>query len=173
MPIYCLLDDGIEDDVSSSLWPRLSSFETKMLETSLFRITLTASPTSVSSGKQIKSSSATSLTLLVRPLATVRCCRVMANFITIYQNASVRDAVTLMQSRQIRRLPVVDDNENVIGLITLKTVIGNMPSHNIDLAELESSRAIAETEAVCPYCRSIIRQDGTMAAHMSGTHMQK
>ena len=93
--------------------------------------------------------------------------------ITIYQNASVRDAVTLMQSRQIRRLPVVDDNENVVGLITLKTVIGNMPSHNIDLAELESSRAIAETEAVCPYCRSIIRQNGTMAAHMSGTHMQK
>lgn len=93
--------------------------------------------------------------------------------ITIDQNASVREAITLMQSKQIRRLPVVDDNDDVVGLVTLKTVIGNMPSQNIDLAELESSRAVAEREAVCPYCRSVIRQGSGMAAHMSGTHMRQ
>lgn len=93
--------------------------------------------------------------------------------LTIDQNSSVRDAISFMQSRQIRRLPVVDDGQNVVGMVTLKAVIGNMPSHNIDLAELESSRVVAEREAVCPYCRSIIRQDNTMVGHMSGAHMQK
>ncbi|MDQ3851417.1 MAG: CBS domain-containing protein [Thermoproteota archaeon] len=91
--------------------------------------------------------------------------------ITINENASVRDAIGLMQSKQIRRLPVIRDNGTLKGLITLKTVIGNMPSHNIDLAELESSRSIAEIESVCPYCRSVIREGNTIADHMEGSHM--
>lgn len=93
--------------------------------------------------------------------------------ITINENASVREAIGLMQSKQIRRLPVIRDEGTVVGLITLKTVIGNMPSHNIDLAELESSRPIAERESVCPYCRSVIREGDTMAGHMEGVHMMK
>jgi CBS domain-containing protein len=93
--------------------------------------------------------------------------------VIINKDISVKDAIALMQSKQIRRLPVVDTNENVVGLITLKTVIGNMPSHNIDLAELESSRAVAERESVCPYCRSVIDQDNLMSTHMSDIHMQK
>jgi CBS-domain-containing membrane protein len=63
---------------------------------------------------------------------------------------SFRDAIGVMQSKQIRRLPVIRDNGTVVGLVTLKTVTGNMPSHNIDLAELESSRSIAERQSVCP-----------------------
>jgi CBS domain-containing protein len=93
--------------------------------------------------------------------------------LTVSKDSSVRDAIALMQSKQIRRLPVVDANENVVGLVTLKTVIGNMPSHNINLAELESSRAVAERETVCPYCRSVIGEDGAMPTHMSDAHMQK
>lgn len=57
--------------------------------------------------------------------------------VTIGENSSVRDALALMQSKQIRRLPVIKDDGTVVGLVTLKTVIGNMPSHNIDLAELD------------------------------------
>lgn len=93
--------------------------------------------------------------------------------LTVSRDTPVRDAIALMQSKQIRRLPVVDANENVVGLVTLKTVIGNMPSHNINLAELESSRVVAEKEAVCPYCRSVIEQDSAMSSHMSDIHMQK
>jgi CBS domain-containing protein len=93
--------------------------------------------------------------------------------ITISENASVRDAIALMQSRQIRRLPVTNDSGNVTGLITLKTMIGNMPSHNIDLAEVESSRVVAEKEAVCPYCRSVITKGSTIIGHMEDVHMQK
>lgn len=39
--------------------------------------------------------------------------------ITINENLSVRDAIALMQSKQIRRLPVMNDEGVVIGLITL------------------------------------------------------
>ncbi|HKU48494.1 MAG TPA: CBS domain-containing protein [Nitrososphaera sp.] len=92
--------------------------------------------------------------------------------VTIEESASVRDAIALMQSRQIRRLPVVKPDGSVMGLITLKTVIGNMPSHNIDLAEVEYSRGEAEREAVCPYCRSVIGRQDSMAVHMEGSHMQ-
>jgi CBS domain-containing protein len=100
--------------------------------------------------------------------------RIMSSpLVTVNENMSVRDAIGLMESKQIRRLPVVNSRDEVIGLVTLKTVIGNMPSHNINLAELESSRSVAEKEAVCPYCRSVIRQDSTMAEHMSGIHIQK
>lgn len=101
--------------------------------------------------------------------------RIMSSpLVTVNANASVRDAIVLMESKQIRRLPVVNHDEEVIGLVTLKTVIGNMPSHNINLAEMESSRFVADRESVCPYCRSVI-SDGhlSMAEHMSGTHMQK
>lgn len=92
--------------------------------------------------------------------------------VTISEDAAVRDAIALMQSKQIRRLPVVRSDGSVMGLITLKTVIGNMPSHNIDLAEVEYSRSVAEREGVCPYCRSVIRSQNSMAGHMEGSHMQ-
>lgn len=91
--------------------------------------------------------------------------------ITINENVFVREAIGLMQSKQIRRLPVIRNDGTVKGLATLKAVIGNMPSHNIDLAELESSRSIAERESVCPYCRSVIRDRDTMVNHMEGIHM--
>jgi CBS domain-containing protein len=92
--------------------------------------------------------------------------------VTIEENAAVRDAIAMMQSRQIRRLPVVKSDGSVVGLITLKTVVGNMPSHNIDLAEVEHSRGVAEREGVCPYCRSVIGRHDSMAGHMEGSHMQ-
>lgn len=93
--------------------------------------------------------------------------------VTIGENAAVRDAIALMQSKQIRRLPVVKADGSVVGLVTLKTVIGNMPSHNIDLAEVESSRGVAEREGVCPYCRSVIGRQDSMTGHMEGSHMHK
>ena len=93
--------------------------------------------------------------------------------VTISENASVRDAIALMQSKQIRRLPVLKEDGSVIGLVTLKTVIGNMPSHNIDLAEIDPLRAIAERESVCPYCRSVLKENDTMVGHMGSTHMQR
>lgn len=93
--------------------------------------------------------------------------------VTVGEDTSVRDAIALMQSKQIRRLPVISSDGSVMGIVTLKTVIGNMPSHNIDLAELESSRSVAQRESVCPYCRSVIGKSETMVGHMEDTHMRR
>ena len=43
--------------------------------------------------------------------------------ITVSPNTSVKDAVALMEQRDIRRLPVVDDEQQMIGIITAKDIL--------------------------------------------------
>src|SRR5215472_17491855 len=43
--------------------------------------------------------------------------------ITVSPNTSVKDAVALMEQRDIRRLPVVDDKQQMIGTITAKDIL--------------------------------------------------
>jgi CBS domain-containing protein len=43
--------------------------------------------------------------------------------ITVSPNTSVKDAVTLMEQRDIRRLPVVNDEQQMIGIITAKDIL--------------------------------------------------
>jgi CBS domain-containing protein len=43
--------------------------------------------------------------------------------ITVSPNTSVKDAVTLMEQKDIRRLPVVDDKQQMIGIITAKDIL--------------------------------------------------
>jgi CBS domain-containing protein len=46
--------------------------------------------------------------------------------IKVKPDASVIDAAKLMDSHKIKRLPVVDDNEKLVGLITRGDIIGSM-----------------------------------------------
>src|SRR6187200_3698387 len=48
--------------------------------------------------------------------------------ITIAEVESVKDAVLLMRSKHIRRLPVKNAAGNITGLITLMSIVGNVPS---------------------------------------------
>lgn len=43
--------------------------------------------------------------------------------ITVSPNTPVKDAVALMEQRDIRRLPVVDDEQQMIGIITAKDIL--------------------------------------------------
>jgi CBS domain-containing protein len=43
--------------------------------------------------------------------------------ITVGPNTSVKDAVALMEQRDIRRLPIVDDEQQMIGIITAKDIL--------------------------------------------------
>ena len=43
--------------------------------------------------------------------------------VTVSPNTLVKDAVALMEQRDIRRLPVVDDNQQMIGIITAKDIL--------------------------------------------------
>lgn len=93
--------------------------------------------------------------------------------VTVDAESSVQDAITLMRSKHIRRLPVVDEIGQIVGVVTLKSVIGNMPSHNIDLVEIESSRAVVEGGALCPYCQLNIKGGGNqMSSHIDMIHAE-
>jgi len=52
--------------------------------------------------------------------------------------------------------------------------VGNMPSHNIDLVEIESSRADVERGALCPYRQAVIKGRGNqMSNHIEAVHAEE
>ena len=94
--------------------------------------------------------------------------------ITTTPDSSVGDAITLMRNKHIRRLPVVNEIGQLVGIVTLKSVVGNMPSHDIDLVEIESSRAITEMGALCPYCQVVVKGSGNqMSRHIEDVHAKE
>jgi CBS domain-containing protein len=106
--------------------------------------------------------------------------------ITIDQQSSTAEAISLMRSKHIRRLVVtqkVTDNNNnnsssdreyAIGIVTLMSMAGNIPSNSVDLAELEVPSDIIEKEnikIVCPYCQSVFENKQTMSKHIDRIHV--
>ena len=51
--------------------------------------------------------------------------------ITILEKESVKDAIQLMKSKHIRRLAVRNGEGNITGVITLMSVVENIPSYNV------------------------------------------
>jgi CBS domain-containing protein len=106
--------------------------------------------------------------------------------ITIDQQSSTAEAISLMRSKHIRRLVVtkkVTDNNNnnissdreyAIGIVTLMSMAGNIPSNSVDLAELEVPSDIIEKENIkigCPYCQSIFENKQEMSKHIDQIHI--
>lgn len=86
--------------------------------------------------------------------------------VTVNDSATVRDAVTLMRSKGIRRLPVIRGGE-MAGVITLKTVVGNIPSKNVELAHIEGKK----TPPACPYCGSKFDDRDDLSRHIDRIHL--
>jgi CBS domain-containing protein len=107
--------------------------------------------------------------------------------ITIDQQSSTAEAISLMRSKHIRRLVVTKkvtdnnsgdgdsiDREYATGVVTLMSMTGNIPSNSIDLAELEVPRDIIEKEnikIVCPYCQSVFENKEEMSKHIDQIHI--
>jgi len=110
--------------------------------------------------------------------------------ITTDQQSSAADAISLMRSKQIRRLVVTkketedddDDDDDrmgnhgkhVIGMVTLMSITGNIPSNNLELAELEVPPDIIQKEnikIVCPYCQSKFENNAEMSKHIDQIHI--
>jgi hypothetical protein len=51
-----------------------------------------------------------------------------------------------MRSKHIRRLAVRNTGGKITGIITLMTVVGNIPSNKVDLAEVELPTSIIENK---------------------------
>ncbi len=95
--------------------------------------------------------------------------------ITIAEEESVKDAVLLMRTKHIRRLAVKKAGGNSItGIITLKSIVGNVPSDKLDLAEVELPANVIEGEAtkiICPYCQSQFKDKAEMSKHIDRIHI--
>ena len=95
--------------------------------------------------------------------------------ITIAEEESVKDAGLLMRTKHIRRLAVKKAGGNSItGIITLKSIVGNVPSDKLDLAEVELPASVIEGEAtkiICPYCQSQFKDKAEMSKHIDRIHI--
>src|SRR6187200_2533670 len=96
--------------------------------------------------------------------------------ITIAEEESVKDAVLLMRSKHIRRLVVKNagGSNNITGTITLMSIVGNVPSDKVDLAEVELPASVIQIEAakiICPYCQSQFKDKAEMSKHIDRIHI--
>jgi CBS domain-containing protein len=95
--------------------------------------------------------------------------------IKIAEEESVKDAVLLMRSKHIRRLAVKKAGGNdITGIITLTSIIGNVPSDKVDLAQVELPTKVIEREAtkiICPYCQSQFKDKAEMSKHIDRIHI--
>ena len=53
----------------------------------------------------------------------------------------------MMRKKGLRRLPVVD-KEKIVGIVTLMSLVGNMPIRNIDWQELEAPAPPSPTQRI-------------------------
>ncbi len=84
----------------------------------------------------------------------------------IDESASVRKAVLLMRQKDIRRLPVTKQGK-VVGMVTLRAVVGNMPGKTVELAQLD----IAPSRIACPYCGSGFESKQDLSKHVDRLHI--
>jgi CBS domain-containing protein len=95
--------------------------------------------------------------------------------ITIAEEESVKDAILLMRSKHIRRLVVKKAGGNdITGIITIRSIIGNVPSDKVDLAQVELPTNVIEREAtkiICPYCQSQFKDKAEMSKHIDRIHI--
>jgi signal-transduction protein with cAMP-binding, CBS, and nucleotidyltransferase domain len=94
--------------------------------------------------------------------------------ITIAEEESVKDAVLLMRTKHIRRLAVKKAGGKIAGIITLMSIVGNVPSDKLDLAEVELPASVIEGEAtkiICPYCQSQFKDKAEMSKHIDRIHI--
>ena len=63
--------------------------------------------------------------------------------ISISEEESVKDAVLLMRRKHIRRLAVKNGEGKITGTITLMSIVGNVPSDSVDLADIELPNNVA------------------------------
>ncbi|MEM4311732.1 MAG: CBS domain-containing protein [Nitrososphaerales archaeon] len=85
--------------------------------------------------------------------------------ITISRKAKVKEAIALMSKNNCRRL-VVKDDDKVIGIITQKSMVGDLAQDKIPLAELELPKGVK-----CPYCGSIFPDNKELSKHIDRVHI--
>lgn len=91
--------------------------------------------------------------------------------ITIDGNRSLKDAVELMRANFIRRLPVTEEGGKVVGMLTLRSIVGNSVEKALDLAEVELPVDNRLSRIVCPYCHSEFPSKDELSKHIDRLHL--
>lgn len=94
------------------------------------------------------------------------------NYPLIYaeEDLSIKDGICLMRNKNIRRLPIKRTGK-VTGIVTLKKIVGNIPSQGIDLAEIEFPRGAKGNEIICPYCQQKFEDKDKTSKHIDDAHL--
>lgn len=87
--------------------------------------------------------------------------------ITASELLTVRKSISLMREKGFRRLPVTG-KDGIIGVLTLKSVAGNIPSKIIELPEVDIAPA---NKVVCPYCGSGFEGKDDLSKHIDRLHI--
>jgi CBS domain-containing protein len=90
--------------------------------------------------------------------------------VTVEKDTRSIEAIMIMRKKGIRRLPVID-NGNIVGIVTLMSLVGNMPVRNIDLAELDIHAAKPDLTVRCPYCQSKFDDKTELSSHIDRIHL--
>ena len=79
-----------------------------------------------------------------------------------------------MRTKHIRRLAVKKAGGKIAGILTLMSIVGNVSSDKVDLAEVELPTNVIEREAtkiICPYCQSQFKDKAEMSKHIDRIHI--
>jgi signal-transduction protein with cAMP-binding, CBS, and nucleotidyltransferase domain len=90
--------------------------------------------------------------------------------ITVDKQTPCIEAIKIMREKGLRRLPVLEE-ANVIGIVTLMELAGNVPERNIDLAELEKPQTSETPTLTCPYCESKFSDKSELSKHIDRIHL--
>src|ERR1043166_9123977 len=94
--------------------------------------------------------------------------------ISVSEEESVKDAILSMRRKHIRRLTVKNGEGKITGTITLMSIVGNVPSDSVDLADIELPDNVARRDAtkiICPYCHSEFKDKSEMSKHIDRIHI--
>ncbi|AIC14593.1 CBS and zinc finger C2H2 domain-containing protein [Nitrososphaera viennensis EN76] len=87
--------------------------------------------------------------------------------ITVDESATVLEATLIMRNKGIRRLPVKRKGE-IIGLLTLMSIVGNMPGKSIEAGLIETG---VGANITCPYCGSGFESKQDLSKHVDRLHI--
>ena len=90
--------------------------------------------------------------------------------VTVDEATPVKDAVALMRRNAIRRVPVIKGGKVVVGILTLKSIIGNNRNESVDLVEVELP-ATVDNKVMCPYCQSRFADKEELSKHIDRLHL--
>lgn len=90
--------------------------------------------------------------------------------ITIDKDAACIEAIKIMREKRLRRLPIMDHG-TILGITTLMSIVGNMPTRNVELIELEKPQTSQSPVLSCPYCESKFGDKMELSRHIDRIHL--